>query len=84
MGNNDILTYKDVRFGDRAIEAYKSGKNVLDIYKTEPRAINTNPLPGKVGGLTVADALTARVLQGDPFWLMGPSATGKSYISVFC
>jgi hypothetical protein len=35
-------------------------------------------LPGKVGGLTVADALTARVLQGGPFWLMGPSATGKS------
>jgi len=74
----DKLNYEDVRFGDRAIEARKSGKEILEIYQTVPRMINTRSLPGECAGLTVADALTARVLQGEPFWLMGGSATAKS------
>jgi len=73
----DSLSYKDLRLGERAVDAYLDNKTPQEIYSQHPTFLNTHEV---YAGLNTTDLMTAAVLAGMNTWLLGKMGTGKSLV----
>lgn len=76
----DELTYEELKLGEKAKEAYLSGKSLSWINENCPQYLNTNNRAG-IAGLNATDLAIAGVLAGVPVLLGGKYGSGKSQLA---